>query len=203
MRQLKIGARSDAKPVSTFADRALAQDSSHRKAINMLAQRRSWSSERIELLQRCFHAGLSCSQIAREIGVTRNAVIGKMNRLGLSRPRDVVDRQVEQRRDARLARPTIARLPRPKRPRLNVFAQHEILREAFPEPKPPAEDIPIHNGRGCTLLELGREQCRWPISNPGAADFCFCGNEPVEGLPYCPGHARIAYRGTGRHRRSA
>jgi GcrA cell cycle regulator len=169
----------------------------------MFAQRRSWSSERIELLKRCFDAGLSCSQIAREIGVTRNAVIGKMNRLGLSRPRDVVDRQLEQRRDARLARPTIARLPRPKRPRLNVFAQHEILREAFPEPKPPAEDIPIHNGRGCTLLELGREQCRWPISNPGAADFCFCGNEPVEGLPYCPGHARIAYRGTGRSRRSA
>ena len=92
----------------------------------MLAPRATWSSERIELLKRCFHAGLSCSQIAREIGVTRNAVIGKMNRLGLSRPKDVVARQLEQRHNARLARPAIARLPRPKRPRLNVFAQHEI-----------------------------------------------------------------------------
>ena len=63
------------------------QHSSHRKAINMSGNCTSWSSERIELLKRCFHAGLSCSQIAREIGVTRNAVIGKMNRLGLSRPR--------------------------------------------------------------------------------------------------------------------
>ncbi len=60
----------------------------------------SWSSERIELLKRCFHAGLSCSQIAREIGVTRNAVIGKMNRLGLSRPKDVIGKQLERRRAA-------------------------------------------------------------------------------------------------------
>ena len=62
------------------------------KAINMTANCTTWSSERIELLKRCFHARLSCSQIAREIGVTRNAVIGKMNRLGLSRSKDVIGR---------------------------------------------------------------------------------------------------------------
>ena len=39
---------------------------------------------------------------------------------------------------------------------------------------------------------------RGAFSSPGAADFCYCGNAPVEGLPYCAGHARIAYRGTGR-----
>jgi uncharacterized protein YndB with AHSA1/START domain len=47
--------------------------------------------------------------------------------------------------------------------------------------------VPICNGRGCTLLELSQGKCRWPISNPGAQDFCFCGNEPVKGLPYCLG----------------
>jgi GcrA cell cycle regulator len=72
-----------------------------------------------------------------------------------------------------------------------------MLMAAFPRPQPPAEDIPIYNGRGCTLLELSQEKCRWPISNPGAKDFCFCGNEPVKGLPYCLGHARIAYRPAG------
>jgi len=78
-----------------------------------------------------------------------------------------------------------------------------MLRAALPRPQPPAEDIPIYNGRGCTLLELSRGKCRWPISNPGAEDFCFCGNEPVKGLPYCVGHARIAYRSLGRQRSSA
>src|SRR5215475_8384945 len=162
------------------------------KAINMSANCATWTSERIELLKRCLHAGLSCGQTAREIGVTRNAVIGKMNRLGLSRPKDVIGRQLEQRRAARLARPKTPRTWRLKSPRLNTFAQHEML--TFRRPRPPAEHIPTYNGRGCTLLELSQGKCRWPISNPGAQDFYFCGNESVKGLPYCPGHARIAYR---------
>jgi hypothetical protein len=73
----------------------------------------------------------------------------------------------------------------------------------FSSPQPPAEDIPIYSGRGCTLLELSQGKCRWPISSPGADDFCFCGNEPVKGLPYCVGHARIAYRPVGRQGSSA
>ncbi|TMJ74492.1 MAG: GcrA-like regulator [Alphaproteobacteria bacterium] len=104
--------------------------------------------------------------------------------------------RLEQRRAARLARPKTPRTWRSKRPRLNMFAQHEMLMVTFRRPQPPAEDIPIYNGRGCTLLELSQGKCRWPISNPGAEDFCFCGNEPVKGLPYCLGHARIAYRPT-------
>jgi GcrA cell cycle regulator len=170
------------------------------KAIPMSANCATWTSERIKLLKRCFHAGLSCGQIAREIGVTRNAVIGKMSRVGLSRPKDLIGRQLEQRRAARLARPKTPSTWRPKRPRLNSFAQHEVLM-AFPRAQPPAEDIPIYNGRGCTLLELSQGKCRWPISSPGANDFCFCGNETVKGLPYCLGHARIAYRSVGRSAR--
>src|SRR5262249_18225920 len=163
----------------------------------MSANCATWTSERIELLKRCLHAGLSCGQTAREIGVTRNAVIGKMNRLGLSRPKDVIGRQLKQRRAARLARPKTPRTWRSKRPRLNIFAHHEMLMVTFRRPQPPAEDIPMYNGRGCTLLELSQGKCRWPISNRGAEDFCFCGKEPVKGLPYCRGHARIAYRSVG------
>jgi GcrA cell cycle regulator len=169
----------------------------------MSANCATWTSERIELLKRCLHAGLSCGQIAREIGVTRNAVIGKINRLGLSRPRDVIGSQLEQSHAASLARPKTARTWRPKRSHLDIFAQHEMLMAAFPRPRPRSEDIPIYNGRGCTLLELSQMRCRWPISNPGVQDFCFCGNEPVKGLPYCLGHARIAYRSVGRQRSSA
>ena len=166
----------------------------------MLANAATWSSDRVERLKRCFDAGLTCSQIAREIGVTRNAVIGKMNRLGLSRPRDMFAKPL--RRAAGLAGPKTPRAWRPKRSRLNIFTQREILKAAFPvrEPREEIPIIPIHNGRGCTLLELGERKCRWPISDPGANDFCFCGNEPVAGLPYCLGHAQIAYRRAGRQR---
>jgi len=60
--------------------------------------------------------------------------------------------------------------------------------------QPAADDEPIHNGHCCSLLELSDARCRWPISTPGADDFRFCGNTPVEGLPYCAGHTRLAYR---------
>jgi len=168
--------------------------------------RPTWSAERTEQLKRCFQAGLTCSQIAREIGVTRNAVIGKMSRLGLSRPKDMLARQLK--RAGKLSRANTPRSLssktwRPRRARLNIFAQHEMLKAAFPESEPRITEVPIHNGIGCTLLELARGRCRWPISSPGADDFCFCGNDSVEGLPYCLGHARIAYRPPGRERRSA
>src|SRR5262245_5043590 len=169
-------------------------------------KRASWDAERIEEMKRRFDAGLSCSQIARELGVTRNAVLGKLHRLRLTRPRDLASAQSEQRRAARLKTPRPPSLKAlnktwlPRRVRMSIAAQHELLAQAFDAAVSPVEAVPIHNGRGCTLLELGSAHCRWPINNPGAADFCFCGNEPVKGLPYCAGHARIAYRPAGRSR---
>jgi GcrA cell cycle regulator len=50
------------------------------------------------------------------------------------------------------------------------------------------------------LLELSEQRCRWPISSPGAEDFRFCGSTPFQGLPYCAGHARLAYRPGSRER---
>src|SRR5205085_7702263 len=45
----------------------------------------TWSDDRVEQLKKLWEAGLSASQIAAELGnVTRNAVIGKVHRLGLS-----------------------------------------------------------------------------------------------------------------------
>src|SRR5262245_1878237 len=174
----------------------------HGEATTMSRNNSTWNSERLEALRRYCEAGLSCSLIAREIGVSRNAVIGKLNRLGLSRPKDVVARTLKREGRPHPPRPKMSAtwraLPaRPARP--TIIAQHEMLKTAFGT-RSPVEDIPIRDGRGCTLLELGQEKCRWPISTPGAADFCFCGSEPVKGLPYCAGHARMAYRPAGRVR---
>jgi GcrA cell cycle regulator len=75
-----------------------------------------------------------------------------------------------------------------------------MLKALYGEPQPLADDEPIHNGHTCSLLELSEQRCRWPISTPGAADFCFCGNTPLDGLPYCAGHTRLAYRPGSRQR---
>ena len=45
----------------------------------------SWTDDRVEQLKKLWESGLSASQIAAELGnITRNAVIGKVHRLGLS-----------------------------------------------------------------------------------------------------------------------
>ena len=45
----------------------------------------NWTDERVETLKKLWADGLSASQIAAELGgITRNAVIGKVHRLGLS-----------------------------------------------------------------------------------------------------------------------
>ena len=150
----------------------------------MPANEPTWTAERVELLKIHFAAGLTCREIADDIGVSRNAVIGKLSRLNLTR---------EKAGDARRpARKDAAKRPRPRsRATASIPA---AARKYTPSRRAAADDEPIHNAHRCSLLDLSEERCRWPISTPGAADFCFCGNPPIKGLPYCAGHTRLAYR---------
>jgi GcrA cell cycle regulator len=149
----------------------------------MFANKATWTDERVERLKSHFEAGLSCRQIADNIGVSRNAVIGKLSRLNLTR-----EKTGEARRPARKA------AAKGQRPGTGPRLRGQMLLALYAEPQPAADDEPIHNGHCCSVLELSDARCRWPISTPGADDFCFCGNTPVEGLPYCAGHTRLAYR---------
>ena len=151
----------------------------------------TWTTERLELLKSGFEAGLSCREIAATIGVSRNAVIGKISRLNLTRDKPGVRRPAARK----------AAEPAAFRPKTALGLRQFLLKAVTAEQPEPivAEEI-IHDGQSCSLFELSKERCRWPISTPGAADFCFCGNTPIEGMPYCPGHSRLAYRVSARAR---
>jgi GcrA cell cycle regulator len=154
----------------------------------MPANAPTWTTERLERLKICFEAGLSCREIAADIGVSRNAIIGKLSRLNLAREK-TGDTRPPARRDAKGPR-------RESGPR----QQNRLLQALCTGQQPAIDDAPIPNAQCCSLLELNEARCRWPISTPGAEDFCFCGNTPVEGLPYCPGHSRLAYQPGSRQR---
>jgi GcrA cell cycle regulator len=143
----------------------------------------TWNPERVEQLRNFVVAGLTCSQIAAEIGVTRNAVIGKIHRLGLSPGRPA-------------AAPARSCPPRGRPPRLP--SRRRLLRLAAKAPflgdGAAGQDACVESAQRCSLFELAQGKCRWPISDPGAADFAFCGNDAIAGLSYCAGHARMAYR---------
>ena len=147
----------------------------------------TWTAERIEQLRHCVGSGLTCSQIAAEIGVTRNAVIGKIHRLGLSpaRPAGASARSCP---------------PRARHPRMAPHGRLLRLIGAEVPGDTVAEPAPIDSAQRCSLLEIAQDKCHWPIGDPHAADFAFCGNEAVTGFSYCAGHARMAYRVPARRR---
>ena len=136
----------------------------------------TWTDDRVHTLTRLWRDGLSASQIARALagGVTRNAVIGKVHRLGLSGRAKPSTPTLRSRREAR-----------PRRP----VRRGAAIR--CPAPPPPAEPPPEF-GSG-SILSVRRGQCRWPIGDPLADGFCLCGAPAARGA-YCAGHAEIAYR---------
>jgi GcrA cell cycle regulator len=154
----------------------------------------NWTDERVEMLRKLWTDGLSASQIAAEMGgVTRNAVIGKVHRLGLSgraKPAQPAQRQ-------RRVRPQT-----PSRPTMPAVRGNTALAtQAAPDLRPQAEPLPetlpdnvVPIAQRCSILQLNESTCRWPVGDPSSADFYFCGAKSQTGVPYCAHHARIAYQ---------
>src|SRR5262249_715808 len=141
----------------------------------------SWTDERVELLKKLWTDGLSASQIAGELGgITRNAVIGKVHRLGLSGRAKSPSSSTPRPRKAR-AHSHVFRGPRPSMGGNGALA-HALDYDVEPEPEFLDNIIPI--GQRRTLLELTEDTCRWPIGDPGSADFFFCGGQTVTSMPY-------------------
>lgn len=159
----------------------------------------SWNDERVELLRKLWNDGLSASQIAAELGgITRNAVIGKVHRLGLSGRAKSPSTSVP-----RIRKPRASNGGGVMRPRMR-FAGNTALApdyERAPEQDldPLANVVPI--GPRVSITELNESTCRWPVGDPGAEDFGYCGAKPKTGVVYCPYHARIAYQPLADRRR--
>ena len=133
----------------------------------------SWSDDRVALLKRLWGEGKTAAEIAKELGegVTRNAVIGKAHRLKLSSRMSPIQQNKKIKSDA-----------------------------APPVQRKPMKKIPIFKGKEIKMEDLRDKMCRWPNGDPQTEEFSFCGCGAVEGLPYCPEHAKIAYQVTSRAR---
>lgn len=154
----------------------------------------SWNDERVELLKKLWAEGLSASQIAGRIGaVTRNAVIGKVHRLGLS------GRATTTRLKSHRPRPRTAVAKRPvvnNKPRFQNVG-NTALRALYQDAEPyvaPVEELEIPLAERKYIQSLEECHCRWPIGDPQETEFHFCGKQKVTGLPYCEFHARRAFQ---------
>ncbi len=158
----------------------------------------SWTDERVELLKKLWTDGLSASQIAGRLGgVTRNAVIGKVHRLGLS-GRSHTTRQPSPR-----ARARINAQRRVQKTRATTIGNQSLRNLYHPEAEPftpEFEEIEIPLAERRSLQDLTETSCRWPIGDPQMADFHFCNGTKLPGLPYCEHHSRRAFQ-PPQHRR--
>jgi GcrA cell cycle regulator len=140
-----------------------------------------WTNDAIERLRALFETDNSMSQIAAAIGggLTKNAVIGKLHRLGLFRGKPVA---------------------RPQKPRnRRTYRQSHItppVMEVIPMPTERVEDGDIPTR--CTLMGLTNNTCRYPTGTPGRDDFFYCGDPTADcdrGRPYCAEHHAVAFSG--------
>jgi GcrA cell cycle regulator len=132
-----------------------------------------WTDERIDTLRQLLADGLSASQMGDVLGCSRNAILGKIHRLGLScRQATAVHNPVKG------IRPRRSRPPQsePRLPRVTFVPLPELL---------PIPDHPVE------LLNLAEHHCRYPYDVDGG--FLFCGRVKLADLPYCAGHCAICF----------
>ena len=173
----------------------------------------SWTDERVEILTKMWAEGNSASQIAKELGgVTRNAVIGKVHRLGLSnRATTSTSNKSESKtkstpKSGSKARQK-ARKPEVTEPKTdNVTSlRRQIIPAGQPlPPQPSANEISPEalarvseiekKAKKLSLLELTEKTCKWPIGDPATSKFWFCGHPSEQGKPYCETHISIAFQ---------
>ncbi|MEE9273414.1 MAG: GcrA family cell cycle regulator [Robiginitomaculum sp.] len=143
----------------------------------------AWTEERVKVLTKLWMNGLSASQVAKQLGgVTRNAVIGKVHRLGLS------------------GRAKPSRLTKRTRKTSTTTRRRSVAKVSPRTPKqvittpPPLEAKLMDNGEYANILSVTENMCKWPIGDPSSANFRFCGRGVSKDEPYCKAHAQLAYQ---------
>ena len=181
----------------------------------------SWTDDRVEILKKLWVEGQSASQIAKELGgVTRNAVIGKVHRLGLSNratsssssksdtksKTSVKSMSDTKRVSNKTSASKVTSANSPSEPRSNETC---LRRQIFPAgqplpPQPSANEISPEalarvseiekKAKKISLLELTERTCKWPVGDPATEEFLFCGLPSQAGKPYCEAHVGVAFQ---------
>lgn len=165
----------------------------------------AWTEDRVETLSKLWADGLSASQIAKILGgVTRNAVIGKVHRLGLSgrakpsRPKPAKPAvAARQKATPKPARTTAKATAAETKSKIKTTAQLPATIE-----QPPLKAKPLKDGTYATILTITDHMCKFPIGDPKADEFRFCGRKTEPDEPYCTPHSMVAYQPSRRRNSS-
>ncbi len=142
-----------------------------------------WSQDHTNELIRLWGEGHSARVIGKQLGRSRNSIIGKVNRCKLPVRLSTISARKERPPRGRRAYDGTFRKSRAK--------PHE-LRAAYVKPRP--QEVPPPDARMIPLMELTALDCKWPIGHPREPGFGFCAAWRFQTSVYCEHHTRMAYR---------
>ena len=172
----------------------------------------AWTDEMVEDLKKMWHEGLTTGEIGKRLNVSKNSIVGKVHRLGLSgRPSPIKKKDDSEKKEkttepvvkAEKAEKTEKAAKEEKAP-AKLKAEKSVKTEADAPKEEKIEFSKSHakpeiNRHGKTMLtDLDNHTCRWPIGDPKDENFHFCGKKVKIGQTYCDEHANIAYVKTGK-----
>jgi GcrA cell cycle regulator len=154
-----------------------------------------WTQERVEYVAARWSQGASALQISRELGqgISKSAVLGTIHRFDIVDLSPFAGRR-GRRSDKKAAGANGARALKQSPAYCPARTNPAWVGNAKPFVDDPRIDADIPHAQRRSLLELTDDTCRWPVGDPCAADFFFCGAPPLPGKPYCAAHCARAER---------
>ena len=157
-----------------------------------------WTDKKIEKLKKLWEKGYSAAEIGKKLDFSKNAIVGKVHRLGLSNRSSPIKNPPAP--NAPAPRPAAAK-PAKKAEKTPGAAQRPAKSEPVPRPaqraEPPASGKVVSKMKkppvGISMLELTSDLCCWPIDDVNSENFHFCGKKVFKNKPYCLEHCALAY----------
>lgn len=144
--------------------------------------RHAWTEDEDQFLRDHYGGKMSVTDFAAKIGVSRNAVIGRAQRLGLSAAHKTGGRV--RRAKARLTRSGMAQAIKIAAPRPKAVRPPSPLQERAFKPLPVCVE-PV------SFIELQPHHCRWPVNREGEP-HSYCGSHKEPGSSYCRHHVEAS-----------
>lgn len=165
----------------------------------------TWTDKKIEKLKILWEKGIPTAEIGKRLDFSKNAIVGKVHRLGLSNRNSPIKTSANKVKKEAPKKMEVSSSVKNTKIVQNVKKSAEIEEKItineeivsaknesrkFAEPVAKAKKTNIV---GVPLSELTSDLCCWPIDDVNSEDFHFCGKKVFKNKPYCLEHCALAY----------
>lgn len=185
---------------------------------------KGWDNATLKKLKALTGKGLSTSEIGKRLGMSKNAVVGKLNRLGwnlkaggVSGADNATAKKAKSKKvvtpKSSAKKPAVVSKSTPKKTAARVTAAKkstnakEVAKSTEKKSNVSSakssaalnKNLAMHQRiiqHSLEMANLKPNQCRWPIGDPDSENFHFCGAPVFVGKPYCYEHCKQAYQFT-------